>query len=171
MQRFAVVGVLLAIGAAVSFFTVDSGDVVEFNDELVGICQETDRSFQGYVLLLEQYAGGQQVELAALDREQARIARTVERARSEIGTIDVPDDDLCREFHAAVVAYVDNFAAVADAFEEVNGYIGSHNPGTEADLAAVQELFSESFQQEEVLLAKVQSAQKRMAAEHRLDIR
>ena len=160
------IGVFVAVVAAVvgyRVFFADSDEVREFNDTLVDMVSQADSRFKPFMEHLRRYSEGQEVtvELAAKARDE--LEKSIRGDRDLLKRIEMPDDELCREFHGGCVEYVENSLQLVEKYKEVIDYMSEHNPGAEADVDAVDALIADLIDKDEKLFDVVAQRQKRLA--------
>ncbi|MDP6634823.1 MAG: hypothetical protein QGG42_08000 [Phycisphaerae bacterium] len=96
--RIALIGLIIGGVVAYRVFFVDSDEVGSFNDDLVDVISASDKSYQTFTGLLDDYCEGRTVNIQAMRVEQDRLNRKVQRDVDRIRKISVPDDELCKSF-------------------------------------------------------------------------
>lgn len=172
MGRFIVIAIIAGIGLIASFFTVSSKDVLSYNDRMVELAQSVDQVFVGIGAAIAPYQAGETVDIANLTAEIEKAQTSIDGQVSLIQALKVPEDPLCVTFHEHVLLYTGNSKAIAAIYRDaILPYITEHNPGTEDDVAALDELFGSTLAEDERLLAQVQASQAAMAQKHKIKLK
>lgn len=161
--RIAIIAVIVVGAAGYKLFFVDSDEVRNFNDELVGLIQRSDERFTIFTKHVKEYCQGKKVDLTAMRAQREILAGNIRSDLNKLKKTAVPDDELCKEFHGSCTAYVDNSLNIAEKYEEVIAYISQHNPGKEGDFAVVEEPLAELLQKDEQMFDATAAIQLRMA--------
>lgn len=172
MARFIIIGAIVLLGAIVSFFTVSGKDVSKFNDALVDSAQSVDQTFVPLGAIMDQYAEKKQVDVSVLNSAIANAGTAIDTKISGIEAMQVPDDDLCREFHASVRAYATHSRLFLGVYRDrFLPYVEAHNPGTDDDVAATQAMFTVAVKEDERLFEVVKACQVNMAKKYKMKLR
>jgi len=164
--RKVIIPVVILIGVLVAVFSISPEDVVDFNDAMVDAAVAVDKAFAPIQEVINPYYEGEVVDFGKAEAARKKLLGVLTAQEAEIENTSVPDDDLCREFKAAVKAYVSNSRAIVDVYAKIIAYIKEHNPGTEEDGLAIDALFGDLLAKDEALFEKVGAVQKRMTAKH-----
>lgn len=169
MGRFIIIAVIAAIGVIASIFTVSSKDVLTYNDRMVDLALSIDQVFIGINTAVEPYYTGEEVDIEHLTAEIEKAQAHIDGQVSVIRALEVPEDPLCVTFHEHVLLYTGNSKAIAAIYHDaILPYIAENNPGTAADVAALEEMFGSSLAEDERLMAQVQASQAAMAKKHKI---
>jgi hypothetical protein len=171
MRRFAVFGIVLVIGLIVSIFTVSREDVRKFNDKLVDIANTMDTQHQSIITDIERYQSGQTIDVARMRSNIDKMDRALKVHLDKLTATKIPDDDVCREFHKTVEAYVTQRKNCPAVYRKMCDYIQDHNPGGEDDVKAVVAIVDEVLSKDEQIFQKLAAVQKKMAKKHDLTIK
>lgn len=171
MKKFLLIGAVVLIGAISSFFTVSNKTVVKFNDATIDLVSSVDSKFAPILAIMEEYSNNKAVDAEKLSNVISESESGIKSVVSRIETTVVPDSDLCKNFHSAVMGYTTNSLAIAGVYKDkVLPYVKSHNPPSDADVAAVEEILAESIAEDTRLLELVQTSQAAMAKKHRIKL-
>ena len=164
------VGVRLGVAAVVIIgvmgykaFFVDSDEVVRFNDRLVDMIGRYDAKFTQFGSYVEAYSNGDKVDVAQMTATNERLAKSVKSDRDVLKFMTVPDDEVCKEFHAACAAYVENSVKFLEANGKIIDHVSEHNPAGEGDSEVVNALLAEPIADDERLFDAVTMCQRKMA--------
>lgn len=160
----------LTIFAIAKIFFVDSDEVRGFNDKLVDISTRNGSGFATMMGYLDQYATGQRIDLQAMKSSRDQLENDVQSNLAMIDSTDIPDDELCKNFHRAVREHAANSLAIVQKFNEQIDYMAAHNPGTTADVEKVDAMLDELMLKNDSLFSAVESTQKQMADKHDLTL-
>lgn len=162
MHRTIATVVIVVAVIAIRFFTVDAGDVVKFNDDMVDLGGEFIDNYQSFKQQLDTYTDGQTVDAASLKQALADAQSRSQPIVEKIKGYSVPDNELCRNFHKSTVEFTDAYAAHQEMFDSIVTYVEAHSEPTDDDINHVMELMK-PFQTELVLkLMTMDEAQKTM---------
>lgn len=156
------------IGAGFLIFSLFSGgsdSVLKFNDKIVDLISGLDNSFENYMTELDNYYYNTEVDVSYLENEVSNIKAVADKARTDIMEIDIPDHDICRDFHAAAVDYVDNGMEFYNAFVILNQYIRTHNPGSNRDLRYTDDLLNPLYDESDIIFNNLVGIQEQMASQ------
>jgi hypothetical protein len=93
------------------------------------------------------------------------------RVLANIETMEVPDSEQCKNFHGCVLTYAKNNLVIISVYKDkVLPYVKLHNPSAENDSSAVETMLSESFAEDDRLLAEVSAAQAIMAKKYKFKL-
>ena len=170
MKRGIIFGVMIAIGAIVSFFTISGKDVGKFNDKLVDMVSDSNQRFTAIFATLDDYKGGQEIDVQRLKEQAAELGKNIEADNASVASLEVPDCDLCRRFHGSVNQYLAINKEYVVELDRVASYIAEHNPGKDADFQAVDEMLADEYAKEQQQLGLVSEQQAQMAKKYRLKL-
>ncbi|MCA9072770.1 MAG: hypothetical protein KDA84_27795 [Planctomycetaceae bacterium] len=160
---------LVIFGISKAFF-VDSDEVGRFNDKLVDVTAGNPQDFDNYLVYLNQYEEGQKVDVSSMRRERDGLEQKIQGYLATINKTDIPDDDLCREFHASVLEYERNFLAISQKCNEQIEYIAAHNPGSAEDVETVDNMVLDLLVKSESLFESLKAKQRELAQKHDLTL-
>jgi hypothetical protein len=171
MNRLVVIVGIVIVGMIVSYFTISSKDVVGYNDKMVAAITHMDETFKPLSGHLEVYADAKPVDLNAFESGVQSVSDSVDRQLADLKAVAVPNDDLCRDFHASAIAYAENNLVYSAIYrEKALPYIRAHNPGSDKDVEAVTGMFNEVIAKDDKLMEAVQSRQTDMAKKYRIKL-
>lgn len=171
MNRLIVIVGIVIVGMIVSYFTISSKDVVGYNDRMVAAITRMDETFTPLSAHMDVYADAKPVDLQAFASSVQSVSQSVDSQLADLRAIAVPDDELCRDFHASAVAYAENNLVYSAIYrDKALPYIRAHNPGSEQDAAAVTGMFNEVIAKDDKLMETVQSRQADMAKKYRIKL-
>lgn len=171
MKKFVLIGAVLLIGAITSFFTVSNKTVVKFNDATIRLVESVDGNFLPILAIMEEYSDNKAVDAEKLSKAISESENGIKSLVARIETTEVPDSDLCKKFHSAVLDYTKNGLAIAVVYKDkVLPYVKSHNPPSDADIAATEGLLAESVAEDTRLLEVLKSSQASMEKKHKIKL-
>ncbi len=171
MKRLGIYAVVIVIAMVIGFFTVDSDDVVKFNDKLVAIAGNNSERYDGYTTEINLYLTTGKCNASKLRSEQAKIKSGLESDLKQINETKVPDKDSCREFHTAVHDFVQYGQDCLKEYEQMTTYIEGHLPGQSADVTYIMATMEKIGTEDNKRFLRVQNTQKAMASEFGLQIK
>lgn len=172
MRRIIGTAVFVLIGVAVSYFTVSSKDVLRYNDQVVDTVGAVDASFQELRPFMIDYFDGKSVNMVAFKAATQHVGQIIGEKSSLLAQAKVPDKPTCRDFHQHLTAYVANSQRLQELYAgELMAYMEQHNPGTEADVQAVEKLAAELCAKDTQLLDAVVASQQTMATEFNITLK
>ena len=171
MRKFIIIGAILLVGAIGSFFTVSNKTVVKFNDATIDMVSSVDGKFLPILAIMEEYSENKAIDAEKLSKVISESENGIKSVVARIETTVVPDSDHCKKFHSAVLDYTKNSLAVAVVYKDkVLPYVKSHNPASDADIAAIEGLLAESIAEDTRLLEIVKTSQASMAKKHKIQL-
>lgn len=167
MNRFAIrIGIFAVVLVGVLGYRilfVDSNEVINFNDKLVGIMSKSDLRYKDFLGILDAYHEGQKVDADAMTQARTTMEENIRKDLDQVSQMAVPDDEVCKEFHGTCKSYIENSLNVTDMYKEVVAYISTHNPGGEEDFAKVDAITQAVLAKDEQLMKAVGQCQRQMA--------
>lgn len=172
MRKFIIIGAVLLIGGIASFFTISNKTVAKFNDATIELVSSVDGKFLPILAIMEEYSDNKAVDAEKLSKVISESENGIKSVIAQIETTNVPDSDLCKKFHSAVLDYTKNSLAVAVVYKDkVLPYVKSHNPASDADIVATEGFLAESIAEDTRLLEAVKSAQASMAKKYKMKLK
>lgn len=159
---------ILVVGGIASYFTISSGDVVKWNDNVVGIYARYGRAWSSFELALKPYFEDKPVDAAGLDRSFQKYEKDVHQASGEMRRATPPDDELCKSFHASLTQYADLQDAQLIEVKKLIEHVKAHNPGKPEDVEKVLKGFDDLGKKESSLQSVVEGAQQAMAKKFKI---
>ena len=171
MTKYVGIGAFILLGIIVSFFTVSNRSVLKFNDATIDEVTAVDSQFEKITKIMEDYSGKKNVDADLLAKEITTAEGEMSRIFAKIETVKVPDSELCRDFHGGVLNYTKNSLVIMSVYKDkVLPYVKLHNPASEKDSSAVEDMLSESIAEDERLLAELSAAQAAMAKKYKFKL-
>ena len=109
MKRYVIMAIVVIAVVLFKVFTVDKTDVRRFNDKVVALVQESTPEFEAYEIQLGLYYDKETADLALMQAEAPRLVTLMQDCNAKLADIKVPNDDLCRAFHADDFWFVFSF--------------------------------------------------------------
>jgi hypothetical protein len=171
MAKYLGIGAFILLGIIVSFFTVSNRSVLKYNDATIDEVTAVDSQFEKITKIMEDYSGNKNVDADLLAKEITIAESEMNRIFAKIETEKVPDSELCRDFHGSVINYTKNSLVIMSVYKDkVLPYIKLHNPPSEKDSSAVEDMLFESIAEDERLLAELSAAQAAMAKKYKFKL-
>ncbi|MFC1587745.1 hypothetical protein ACFL54_05490 [Planctomycetota bacterium] len=159
--------VVLIIGGsfAYRFFFVDSDEVIEFNNALIDMITQSNTRFDNISELEDKYYIGETIDVKNMTLVQEVLADRIQKDLVRLNGIEIPDNELCREFHMSCLNYIENSLKLAGKYAEVIDYISKNNPckDEEAGFAAIELLTDDLLIKDEKLLDAAIASQEKVA--------
>jgi hypothetical protein len=169
--RLVIIGVVVLGVSGYRFFFVDSDEVRGFNDALVDMVSASDAKFQPFTQHLDQYYEGTQVDVQAMTQARDGLEQSVAADRNALQGYEVPDDELCKEFHGVCLSYVENSWQISQKYKDAIDYISQHNPGTKDDFAVIDTMLEELLTRDNSIFDQAAACQGRMADKFDFDVK
>lgn len=165
-------GLIVVVAGVLGYkaFFVDSDEVVNFNDALVAIIEESDGKFGTFLNYLNDYSEGKAIDVDAMTAARDQLSANIQSDRDVLENIELPDDDACKAFHSACQMYVDNNFQIAEKYKDVIQHISEHNPAEDGDVDSVDALLAESLKKDDALFKAVGATQATLAEKFDLTI-
>jgi len=171
MTKYVGIGAFILLGIIVSFFTVSNRSVLKFNDATVDDVTAVDSQFEKITKLMAAYSDDKNVDAEILAKEIATAESEINSIFTKIEKVKVPDSELCRDFHGSVLNYTKNSLVIMSIYKDkVLPYIKLHNPPSEKDSSAVEDMLSASIAEDERLLEALTAAQAAMAKKYKFKL-
>lgn len=166
--RFGIIGVVVAIGAIVG---MRQDKVLDYNDLVVNLHNESEAQFSGYTNLMGDWYDGQTIDMAVIRQELTLLEQAHQDAYEQLHAVEVPDHDECRTLQASLEEYLDMDKEFIVAYRTVTDYIDQHNPGAETDFLYVSAILDPISEEQSAILERVQANQHAMAKKFDFEIR
>ena len=171
MRRLAVWGVMIGVGAIVSYFTVSSGDAVKWNDRVVAKHRRFGAAWKGLLPHVTTWLQGKPVDAAQFDPAIEKYAKEVSGAAGDLRRATPPDDELCKAMHVELVKYADLEEAQVLDLKKLCGDMKASNPGKPEEIKRVAEALDALGTKEAAQEALLKSKQQAMAAKFKLKMK
>lgn len=171
MVRIIIIVAVMLIGGIVSLFTVSGKDVAKYNDAMVAMAGTVDGSFAELIPFMNEYAEGKAIDLPRFTAAAEHAGQTIAAQSAVLEATKVPDDQLCRDFHASLTSYITNSKSIQRLYGgEVLTYVSAHNPPAPGDNEAVEKLFEDLIAKDTSLLQAVKASQQAMATKYKMKL-
>ncbi len=170
MQRVVGFVVVVIIVIAVRFFTVDQNEVLKFNDGTVAILEKHGDPFVALIESTSPYFAGETANISQLRTQLAAARADAAQLMDEVNKISVPDDDLCKSFHATVVAFAANSDKVCTDFEAMIARMEANNPGEDSDWLEVANMLQNIATSVEAASSNLEVSQQTMAKKYKITL-
>ncbi len=163
LPRIIISIVILAGIGIFSLINSGSDNVLNYNDKIVDLLTAMDNSFTNYVSEFDKYYERKAVDVELLDREANKIKEVTDRTKNDVLNINVPDYDICREFHRVALNYIENRIDFYEVYFELNEYIKIYSPSEMHDLQYVDNKLDPRYIERDIIIDELIVVQERMA--------
>lgn len=161
---------IVIVVIVIRVFTVDSGDVVKFNDRTVTLMDKFPEPFEPAFEQIGRYLGGEPISPDALKQSLSSATAELARMREELKSISVPDADVCRNYFNAAVNYSESLSGSMNSLNEIANYIAGHVPAQPDDVIAVEEMMARFVAADDLAMQPVLASQKVMADKYKITL-
>jgi hypothetical protein len=162
--------VAAVIFAAYTYFSKIQDEIITFNDAVIDLLEQDEESFSSFVNYLKKYYGYEEIDVKQMNIVLDTLSENHQSIVDKTTRIIIPDYDVCREFHAVVMKFMDNDANIIIVYTDIIKYIGANNPGTEADLYEIANMLDPYLELNESIFNEVEVAQKSMSDKFRFKL-
>ncbi|OGT66339.1 MAG: hypothetical protein A3I13_05735 [Gammaproteobacteria bacterium RIFCSPLOWO2_02_FULL_47_50] len=159
--------VAAVIFAAYTCFSNIQDEIITFNDAVIDLLEQDEESFSSYVDYLDKYYGYEEIDVKQMNIALDTLSENHQSIVDKITRIVIPDYDVCREFHAVVMKFLDNDANIITVYTDIIKYIESNNPGTEADLYEISNMLNPFLELNDSIFNEIEVTQKSMSDKFR----
>lgn len=145
-------------------------EVITYNDGVIGLLDEDNFPYEGYLNHLNKYYAGETVDITEMREALDVLDSTHRNIIIKAGQVNIPDYEECNLFHQAFINYLDNSSEIIAKYDEITGYIEAHNPGTEVDVDEVDLAIRPLLAIDNKLFAGISEAQNAMAKEFNYEV-
>ncbi len=170
ISKFGIVILILVLGVGYKIFFVDSDEVINFNNTLVELSEKSDEKYKPFNEMFAAYYDEKEIDIKKLSDLRDTLESELSNDLQSIKDLQVPDDELCKDFHKEFVAYHKNSVEIARKYTEVLAYAAKHNPPAEKDVEAVDKILKGPQEIEDLILKNIEELQERMAKKFDLEI-
>ncbi len=171
MRRLGVWGVLIVVGAIVSYFTVSGKDAVKWNDQVVAHHLRFGAAWNRLQPQVTDWLQGKTLDPAKLDAAVGQYAKDVAETAGKMRGETPPDDELCKSMHAELVKFADIEEAQVPEIKKLCGDMKASNPGKPDDIKRTAEAINALGKKEAAQEAVVKAKQQAMAAKFKLKMK
>src|SRR5690606_24847256 len=101
---------------------------------LIDLLEQEEKSFTDYIDHLEKYYAFEEVDVDQMNIVRDTLAQDNKSISGQARQIVVPDYEVCKSFHIAVMNFLENDARIIKTYADINEHIESNNPGTDIDI-------------------------------------
>ena len=162
--------VVLGIIGYGAFSGFKQDGVVEYNDYVTDQITANNMLFNDFATMLGQWGAGESVDINAMQASLETLKVEHAAVMNSIRTVEVPSGEKIATFHSAILEYCTADEAIVSAYDQVMGYIATHNPAKESDVDYVDGILMPLIEVEDEIFARMVSAQSEMATKYDLTL-
>ena len=170
MKNVLWIAIAAVIFAGYTWFGKIQDEVIVFNDNLIDLLEQEEKSFTNYIDYLEKYYMHEVIDVEQMNIALNALATNHASISGHIKQMDVPNYEVCRTFHTTVVNFLDNDARIITIYADVSKYIESNNPGTEPDIDEISVMLDPLLELNDSIFNEIIIAQKNMSDKFRFKL-
>ena len=170
MKNVLWIAIVAVIFTGYIWFGKVQDEVIAFNDGLIDLLEQEEKSFADYIDYLEKYYAYEEIDVDQINIAQDTLAENNNSISEQARKIIVPDYKECMTFHAAVMNFLENDARIIQTYADINKHIESNNPGTDTDINEIFVMLEPLLEQNDTRFNEIIVAQKGMSDKFRFKL-